>query len=116
MRADSSLIYELLDLIGKIKDIILRHWSVRILIVQRSANSVADRDGNLTYPALNGTGFWGDCVDMGRVLQYLPRPAPLPFLMAEFLAKNVATSQLAYSEWSTPPTDLLVLLQRDLVT
>ncbi|MED6207813.1 hypothetical protein PIB30_039189 [Stylosanthes scabra] len=72
---DCVHVYNHQNLVWKIKDIIQRHWSVRILLIQRSANSVANS-----------------------------------------LAKNAATSQLAYSEWSTPSVDLLGLLQQDLVT
>ncbi|MED6139027.1 hypothetical protein PIB30_079972 [Stylosanthes scabra] len=63
------------DWVLRVKDIIQRQWSVCIVLIQRSANSVADP-----------------------------------------LAKNAATGQLTYSEWSSPSDDLLALLQKDIVT
>ncbi|MED6108101.1 hypothetical protein PIB30_118707 [Stylosanthes scabra] len=69
LHQDSVEVCDHQDLIFRIKSIMLRHWSVRFMLIQCTANSIAD-----------------------------------------FLARNDATSQLDYSERSTPSNDLLTLL------
>ncbi|MED6213778.1 hypothetical protein PIB30_096649 [Stylosanthes scabra] len=74
VHCELSYVMEHRDLVSKIKDVELLPWSMRITLIQRSANNAAD-----------------------------------------YLAKQAASSQLPYREWSDPSYDINLVIQQDCI-